>query len=248
MITRIINLPQRRSCLLLGPRQTGKTTLVRSLLPPDARVLDLLHHDTFLRYAKDPSQFRREMEAKLRAGITLVFVDEVQRVPALLDEIHSLIESHHVRFILTGASARKLRRSGTNSNDARAVRSCDPHDVSAAGGIECSRLEAISEDGCKRVPADDRAQRPGFADNQLSKRLDNLGPSLKNAGPALESCFGDFQSKNPASPWSAAACCRFDVLPEPAVNQGASKLAHSKELPMLIFMSSGAARLHEQLA
>jgi predicted AAA+ superfamily ATPase len=114
MIARIVDLPQRRSCLLLGPRQTGKTTLIRSLLPSDAWVLDLLHHDTFLRYAKDPSQFRREVEAKLRAGITVVFVDEVQRVPALLDEIHSLIESHGVRFILTGSSARKLRRGGTN--------------------------------------------------------------------------------------------------------------------------------------
>jgi len=65
--------------------------------------------------------------------------------------------------------------------------------------------------------------------------------SRENAGPALESCFGDFQSKNPASPWSAAACCRLDVLLESVVNQGASKLAHPKGLLMLIFRRSGAA-------
>ena len=75
MITRIIDLPQRRSCPLLGPRQTGKTTLVHSLLPSHAWVVDLVHHDTFLRYAKDPSQFRREVEANMRAGFTVVFVD-----------------------------------------------------------------------------------------------------------------------------------------------------------------------------
>ncbi len=121
MLMRTLELPGRQSCLLLGPRQTGKSTLVRSLLPPNSWEIDLLHHDSFLRYAKEPSLFRLEVEAKLREGIHTVFVDEIQKVPELLDEIHGLIERHKVRFVLTGSSARKLKRRGTNLLAGRAV-------------------------------------------------------------------------------------------------------------------------------
>jgi len=121
MISRSLQFPPRSSCLLLGPRQTGKSTLVRSVLPADAWVVDLLHHDAFLRYSKEPAQFRLEAEARIRAGARTIFVDEVQRVPELLDEVHGLIERHRVRFLLTGSSARKLKRRGTNLLAGRAV-------------------------------------------------------------------------------------------------------------------------------
>lgn len=121
MLQRLLRLPERRSCLLLGPRQTGKSTLVRSVLPAGSWEVDLLHHDTFLRFSKDPSQFRREAEARIARGARTVFVDEVQKIPALLDEIHGLIERHRTRFLLTGSSARKLRRGGTNLLAGRAV-------------------------------------------------------------------------------------------------------------------------------
>jgi predicted AAA+ superfamily ATPase len=114
MIRRACRLPPARSCLLLGPRQTGKSTLVRSLLPPRAWSVDLLQQDAFLRYSKEPERFRLEVEARVRAGTRVVFVDEIQRVPALLEEIHGLIEAHRVRFLLTGSSARKLRRGSAN--------------------------------------------------------------------------------------------------------------------------------------
>lgn len=114
LFTRILRLPDRGSSLLLGPRQTGKSTLVRAVLPADAATFDLLEHDTFLRLARDPSQFRREVLAHAKAGAKVVFVDEVQRVPALLDEVHGLIEQKAARFALTGSSARKLRRGGAN--------------------------------------------------------------------------------------------------------------------------------------
>src|SRR2546426_7173078 len=114
MLQRLLRLPERRSCLLLGPRQTGKSTLVHSLLPAESWEVDLLHHDVFLRYSKDPSLFRLEAEAKIRQGVRAIFVDEVQKVPEILDEVHALIETHRVRFILTGSSARKLKRHGTN--------------------------------------------------------------------------------------------------------------------------------------
>jgi len=104
----------RGSCLLFGPRQTGKSTLVRSVLPARSWTVDLLEHDTFLRYSKEPSLFRREVEEKVRAGASVVFVDEVQKVPALLDEVQGLIDRGGVRFILTGSSVRKLKRGGGN--------------------------------------------------------------------------------------------------------------------------------------
>jgi predicted AAA+ superfamily ATPase len=87
---------------------------VRSLLPRRAWSVDLLQQDVFLRYSKQPELFRLEAEAKARAGTRVVFVDEIQRVPALLDEIHGLIEAHRIRFLLTGSSARKLRRGAAN--------------------------------------------------------------------------------------------------------------------------------------
>jgi predicted AAA+ superfamily ATPase len=121
MLTRLCRLPPSRSCLLLGPRQTGKSTLVRSLLPRRAWSVDLLQQDAFLRYSKEPERFRLEVETKARTGTRVVFVDEIQRVPALLQEIHGLIEARRVRFLLTGSSARKLRRGGANLMAGRAA-------------------------------------------------------------------------------------------------------------------------------
>jgi uncharacterized protein len=121
MLKRLCRLPASRSCLLLGPRQTGKSTLVRSLLPRRSWSVDLLQQDAFLRYSKQPERFRLEVEAKARAGTRVVFVDEIQRVPALLQEIHGLIEARRIRFLLTGSSARKLRRGGANLLAGRAA-------------------------------------------------------------------------------------------------------------------------------
>lgn len=121
MIPRLLELPSRQSCLLFGPRQTGKSTLVRSLLPPRSWTVDLLEHDTSLRYAKDPGLFRQEATAKIKAGAKTIFIDEVQKVPELLDEVHALIEAHKARFILTGSSARKLKRTGANLLAGRAA-------------------------------------------------------------------------------------------------------------------------------
>ncbi|MFQ5665810.1 MAG: ATP-binding protein [Candidatus Binatia bacterium] len=114
-------IPRRGSCFLFGPRQTGKSTLVRSLLPARSWTVDLLHHDTFLRYSKDPAQFRLEADEKIRSGARTIFVDEIQKVPALLDEVHGLIESTATRFILTGSSARKIKRTGANLLAGRAA-------------------------------------------------------------------------------------------------------------------------------
>lgn len=121
MLPRDIRLPARGSLLLLGPRQTGKSTLIRPLLPRDALTIDLFDRETFLRHTIEPGAFRREALARIEAGVRTIFIDEVQRIPDLLNEVHSLIESHGIRFLLTGSSARKLRRGGANLLAGRAA-------------------------------------------------------------------------------------------------------------------------------
>lgn len=121
MYQRSLEIPRDASCLLLGARQTGKSTLVRASLPAKSWSVDLLSHETSLRYAKEPGRFASEAEAQIRAGAKTVFVDEIQKVPALTDEVHALIERTKARFILTGSSARKLRRGGANLLAGRAV-------------------------------------------------------------------------------------------------------------------------------
>lgn len=109
MIARHLHLPPG-SCFLLGPRGTGKSTWIRSVLP-DALWVDLLRESTFAELAGRAD--RLEAMADAQRASTIV-VDEVQKLPALLDEVHRLIETRRFRFVLTGSSARKLRRSGAN--------------------------------------------------------------------------------------------------------------------------------------
>ncbi len=103
----------KRSVLLLGPRQTGKTTLVKNLLKKKKNVLEysLTEPATRLSFETDPQRLVREVEG---ANFPLVFIDEIQKVPQLLDAVQYLIDNRKGYFILTGSSARKLRRKGTN--------------------------------------------------------------------------------------------------------------------------------------
>jgi len=109
----------RSSVLLLGPRQVGKSTICRGL---GARLyVDLADESVFLGYAKDPARLRREVDAL--PGGSLVVIDEVQRVPALLNTVQSLVDrsARRIRFVLTGSSARKLRRGGANLLPGRVI-------------------------------------------------------------------------------------------------------------------------------
>lgn len=113
--TRQLSLPESGSCLLLGPRQTGKSTLLHDRLPAGTTwFVDLLRFDTHLHYARNPQQFHDDALAQLDAGCQTIVVDEVQKLPVLLDAVHALIEARGARFVLTGSSARKLRRGGAN--------------------------------------------------------------------------------------------------------------------------------------
>ena len=112
---REINPTKSKSYFLFGPRQTGKSTFVKSLISRKDLYIDLLPQRKFLNYAKNPGRLREEILAHLRQyDDPLCIVDEIQKIPALLDEVHELIESRGIRFVLTGSSARKLRRGGAN--------------------------------------------------------------------------------------------------------------------------------------
>jgi len=127
-------VPPARSFFLFGPRQTGKSTLLNSLDLGRSWSINLLQNDTYYRFLRDPAQFRREAEAKIISGIDWIILDEVQRIPALLSEVHALMESSHARFILSGSSARKLKRGSADLLGGRALwRSLHPFTVKELG-------------------------------------------------------------------------------------------------------------------
>ncbi len=107
------------SFFLWGPRQVGKSSLLRKQLP-DAFWVDLLRADEFMKYSTEPHRLREELARWPKDK--WVVIDEVQKVPALLDEVHGLIESRRLRFALCGSSARKLRRGHANLLGGRALR------------------------------------------------------------------------------------------------------------------------------
>lgn len=110
---------QEESVFLFGARQTGKTTLLLSLFP-GSRFYDLLESDTYERLRRNPSLLRQEL-ASAGAG-EIVIIDEIQLIPELLNEVHWLIVRQGIHFILSGSSARKLKRKGVNMLGGRAVR------------------------------------------------------------------------------------------------------------------------------
>jgi len=112
-----LNLPANRSAFLWGPRKTGKTYWINRHFA-DSVVIDLLKTDVFAEYASRPSLLRERYQEYGR----LVVIDEIQMVPDLLNEIHWLIENTGTSFLMTGSSARKLRRRHTNLLGGRAWR------------------------------------------------------------------------------------------------------------------------------
>lgn len=110
--------PPSDSFFLFGARGTGKTTWIKSVMK-DAIRIDLLEPRTFLELSRDPS-FLEGLTGKLRPG-NWVVIDEIQKLPVLLDSVHRLIEDKRLRFALTGSSARKLKRSGANLLAGRAI-------------------------------------------------------------------------------------------------------------------------------
>jgi predicted AAA+ superfamily ATPase len=117
-IERLVDLNvllDKKSHFLFGPRQTGKTFLIRHTLE-NVRVYDLLDSSIYLALSRNPERISEELSPHDH----IVVIDEIQRLPELLNEVHRLIETHGIRFLLTGSSARKLRRGGINLLGGRA--------------------------------------------------------------------------------------------------------------------------------
>ena len=117
-VPRLLNLEEllrQKSHFLFGSRQTGKTFLARRMLK-NARFYDLLDSSTYLALSQNPGRIAEEVSSLDR----IVVIDEIQRIPGLLNEVHRLIEERGIRFLLTGSSTRKLRRGGVNLLGGRA--------------------------------------------------------------------------------------------------------------------------------
>jgi predicted AAA+ superfamily ATPase len=117
-ITRLISLDsllKQKSHFLLGPRQTGKTSLILNDLK-GVRLYDMLDTSVYLNLCQNPGRLGEELQPQDR----FIVIDEIQRLPELLHEVQRLIERHRVHFLLTGSSARKLRRGGVNLLGGRA--------------------------------------------------------------------------------------------------------------------------------
>lgn len=122
MFKRLLPLPLKpdQSFFLWGPRQAGKSTLLKATYGA-AYWIDLLQTDQYLRFTERPFLLRQELLASSPGGIAVI--DEIQKVPALLDEVHWLIENSKWKFCLCGSSARKLKRGHANLLGGRAIRS-----------------------------------------------------------------------------------------------------------------------------
>jgi uncharacterized protein len=117
MYSRIIKYPDNKSFFLFGPRGTGKTTWVKKTFP-NAVYIDLLESRLFNDLLADPQRLENFIPINFKDWI---IIDEVQKIPELLNEVHRLIEKYKYKFILTGSSARKLRQKGYNLLAGRAL-------------------------------------------------------------------------------------------------------------------------------
>ena len=120
MYNRLISFEnlEEDSVFLFGARQTGKSTVLQ-MRYPDAIYYDLLERNTFERLQRNPALL--EQELSVLSNDTLVIIDELPLMPILLDQVHRLIVRKNMRFILTGSSARKLKRQGVNTLGGRAM-------------------------------------------------------------------------------------------------------------------------------
>ena len=171
-----IDLPQGQSAFLWGPRKTGKSTLLRRQLPHSARF-DLLDTRLMLEFTRAPWTLSERLHALDRATMTYpIVIDEVQKVPAILDEVHRLIESEGLSFVLCGSSARKLKRGRANLLGGRAWR-FELHPLSWSEIPEFDLLKALDRG---LVPqhydaANPRRALAGYVDDYLKEEVFDEG-------------------------------------------------------------------------
>ena len=124
-LNRALNLKSllaKKSFFLFGPRGTGKSSLIKHTLGDEAVVINLLRTEYQMRLISEPNRLHEIIKAEQRNKTQIVVIDEIQKIPALLDEVHRLIEDEGRRFLLTGSSARRLKQHGVNLLGGRARR------------------------------------------------------------------------------------------------------------------------------
>ena len=112
MVNRIAKLSQSQSFFILGPRGSGKSTLIKQRYSQNCLYIDLLDPQIEDRYRLNPALLKQELAGQPQ--VKRVIIDEVQKLPRILDSVHQLMEEKNIQFILSGSSARKLKRGGAN--------------------------------------------------------------------------------------------------------------------------------------
>jgi uncharacterized protein len=259
MYTRDMKVPER-SFFLFGPRGTGKTTWLQSMLP-NAHWVNLLLDRELVRLMRDPGRFSQEVEA-LPAG-SWVVVDELQKLPPLLNEVQDLIARHgrRYRYSLTGSSARKLRRENVNMLAGRVInRQFFPLTASEIG--DDFDIGAVLRFGCLPAVVSERKDTDridlldAYATNYLVQeiRQEALVKSLESFGRFLQvAALMNAQVVNVAGIARDAAVARptvqgyFDILIDTLVGvwlPAWRPRAKVKEVehPKFYFFDTGAAR------
>ncbi|MFA6549048.1 MAG: AAA family ATPase, partial [Candidatus Margulisiibacteriota bacterium] len=203
MYSRLLKPPKDKSFFLFGPRGIGKTTWVKATFPL-ALYVDLLEAEIFNDLLADPQR----IENLIPKGFSdWVIIDEVQRVPELLNEVHHLIESNKYKFVLTGSSARKIRKKGHNLLAGRAL-TCSMHPLTAYELANDFKLEHSLKFGqlpCVYTEADPKAYLESYVKTYLEEEIQQEGLT-RNLGAF--SRFLEAASFSQASPLSISAVAR----------------------------------------
>ncbi len=169
MYSRLIIPPKDKSFFLFGPRGTGKTTWVKSKFPK-ALYLDLLEAELFNDLLANPQRLENFIPKNFSDWVV---IDEVQRIPELLNEVHRLIEKYKYKFILTGSSARKIRRRGINLLAGRAL-SYHLFPLTAAelaGSFDLDRSLAYGQLPCAYTEEDPKAYLESYVKTYLEEEI-----------------------------------------------------------------------------
>ena len=170
LVPRALRLPPpgTETFFLWGPRQTGKSTLLHQAYP-HAWWVDLLKADEYRRYLQEPEILRGELADLERTQRRQIVIDEVQKVPALLDEVHWLLENRGLQFALCGSSARKVKRGAANLLGGRAIR-YELHGLTAAElGRDFDLDRMLNRGYLPRIHSSERARQ--FLDSYVADYL-----------------------------------------------------------------------------